>query len=308
MTTDSRHSILKAPPAPSISTYPFSSLAQGYWRMHTWKKNTQDHLRFLEQHIDLGITTVDHAHVYGSPSCESIFGDALKCAPNLRNKIHIVTKCGIELPRTPTKLAYYDSSRSKILASVECSLKRLQVEHIDLLLLHRPDMLLNADEVADTFKQLHDSGKVSYFGVSNFNRSEFELLQSRLAYPLITNQVEINILNTQTIDSGILNHLQSQRIRPMAWSCLAGGALLQPNKYIQPNLMSELLSIKDELCLSDIAQVFYSWVLRLPSAPIPILGSGNIQRTKLAIDTLPITMSREQWYRLLCASKNEPLP
>lgn len=165
----------------------FSELVQGYWRLGDWGMTPQERLRFLKQHIELGITTVDHADIYGGYQCETLFGEALALEPSLRDSMEIVTKCDINLcaPDFPNrKINHYDTSKAHIINSVNNSLERLNITEIDVLLIHRLDVLMNADEVADTFNQLQKEGKVKHFGVSNFTPSHFELLQSRLDKPL----------------------------------------------------------------------------------------------------------------------------
>ena len=206
----------------------FSELVQGYWRMAEWGMTPQERITFLKQHIELGITTVDHADLYGYYECEQLFGEALALDKSVRDEIQIVTKCDIMLccDKAPErKINHYDTSKAHILESVDNSLQRLNVENIDVLLIHRPDALMDADEVAEAFAELKQSGKVNHFGVSNFTPRQFELLQSRLDAPLVTNQVEINPLNFDVVHDGTLDQLQMQRISPMAWSCLAGGQI-----------------------------------------------------------------------------------
>lgn len=175
-----------------------SELVQGYWRLAEWNMTPQQRLTFLKQHIELGISTVDHADIYGNYQCETLFGEALALEPSLREQIEIVTKCDIKLcsDRFPErKINHYDTSAAHIYQSVNHSLERLGVNEIDVLLIHRPDVLMNADEVAEAFSELHKVGKVKHFGVSNFSPAQFDLLQSRLGKLLVTNQVEINPLN-----------------------------------------------------------------------------------------------------------------
>lgn len=284
----------------------FSKLIQGYWRLCDWNMNPKQRLDFLKQHIDLGITTVDHADIYGNYECESLFGEALALEPSIREKIQIVTKCDINLATDKfpeRKINFYDTSASYITNSVENSLQRLKTDHIDVLLIHRPDLLMDADEVAQTFEALYHSGKVLHFGVSNFTPRQFELLQSRLDKPLVTNQVEINPLNFEVAHDGTLDQLQQLRVKPMAWSCLAGGELFTGNTKQIQRVRLELEAVMNETGAANIDQVIYAWVMRLPSNPLPIVGSGNIERVKSAVNSLDINLTREQWYRIWTASK-----
>ncbi|MCE7567408.1 aldo/keto reductase family oxidoreductase [Aliivibrio fischeri] len=289
----------------------FSELVQGYWRLGDWGMTPQERLRFLKQHIELGITTVDHADIYGGYQCESLFGEALALEPSLRDSIEIVTKCDINLctPDFPNrKINHYDTSKTHIINSVNNSLTRLNITEIDVLLIHRLDVLMNADEVAETFNQLQKEGKVKHFGVSNFTPSHFDLLQSRLDKPLVTNQVEINPLNFEVAHDGTLDQLQMNRIKPMAWSCLAGGEIFSGQSEQAIRVRNVLEELKEEVGAQSIDQVIYAWVRKLPSSPLPIIGSGKIERVKVAVDAMNIELTREQWYRVWVESKGHGVP
>lgn len=284
----------------------FSPLVQGYWRLANWDMSVQERLTFLKQHLDLGITTIDHADIYGNYECERLFGEALKCEPSLRDKMQIVTKCGIHIVSdkfSSRQIAHYDSSYDHIIQSVDNSLIRLGVENIDVLLIHRPDFLMNADEVARAFEGLQQAGKVTYFGVSNFTPFQFDLLQSRLSMPLVTNQVEINPLQLDLIDNGSLDHLQMLGRKPMAWSCLAGGDIFTKDSDKIRRVRGILETIKEQTGASSVEQVIFAWVRMLPSNPLPILGSGKIERVSNAIGSLDIKLTKEQWYQVWTASK-----
>ncbi|OPH53747.1 aldo/keto reductase [Vibrio campbellii] len=289
----------------------FSELVQGYWRAVDWGMTAQERLSFLKQHIELGITTVDHADIYGNYECEALFGEALALDKSVREQIQIVTKCDINLcgDKTPKrKINHYDTSAAHIYQSVNNSLERLKVDEIDVLLIHRPDVLMDADEVAEAFSELHKVGKVKHFGVSNFTPRQFELLQSRLSKPLVTNQVEINPLNFEVAHDGTLDLLQTHRVRPMAWSCLGGGSIFTGDTEQAVRVRNELEAIREEVGANSIDEVIYAWVRRLPSKPMPIIGSGKIERVQAAVNALNIELTREQWYRVWVASKGHGVP
>ncbi|SMY35856.1 Oxidoreductase YdhF [Photobacterium malacitanum] len=289
----------------------FSELVQGYWRLAEWGMTTQQRLTFLEQHLELGITTIDHADIYGGYQCEALFGEALALKPSLRQQLQIVTKCDINLcnPKYPQRrINHYDTSKLHITESVNNSLANLQVENIDLLLIHRPDVLMDADEVAAAFAELKQQGKVNHFGVSNFAPAQFDLLQSRLEQPLVTNQVEINPLNFEVAHDGTLDQLQMKRIRPMAWSCLAGGDIFNGSSEQHIRVRATLTEIAAEIGADSIDQVIYAWIRCLPSNPIAITGSGNIERVRSAVAALDFSLSREQFYRVWVASKGHGVP
>ncbi|EIV1852617.1 aldo/keto reductase [Vibrio vulnificus] len=298
--------VVTAPQGPE-----FSALVQGYWRLAEWNMTPQQRLTFLKQHIEMGITTVDHADIYGQYECERLFGEALALDKSLRSDIQIVTKCDINLcgaKHPDRKVNHYDTSAVHIYQSVNNSLERLGVDELDVLLIHRPDALMDADEVAEAFSELHKVGKVKHFGVSNFSPRQFELLQSRLSKPLVTNQVEINPLQFDVVHDGTLDQLQMLRVRPMAWSCLGGGALFSGQGELESRVRKELEAIREEVGAQSIDEVVYAWVRKLPSLPIPIIGSGKIERVQSAVNALQIELSREQWYRVWVASKGHGVP
>ncbi|XES82454.1 aldo/keto reductase family oxidoreductase [Franconibacter pulveris] len=285
----------------------FSRLVMGYWRLIEWKFSARELVSFIEAHLDAGITTVDHADIYGGYQCEAAFGEALRLAPHLRQRMEIVTKCGIATTaKEENTLGHYITSREHILRSAETSLKNLATDSLDLLLIHRPDPLMDADEVAEAFLALHQSGKVRHFGVSNFTPAQFMLLQSRLPFTLATNQVEISPVYQPLLLDGTLDQLQQLRIRPMAWSCLGGGRLFNDAAF-QP-LRDELQNVAQELGAETIEQVVYAWVMRLPSQPLPIIGSGKIERVRAAIPALSLEMTRQQWFRIRKAALGYDVP
>ncbi|MBW9401215.1 aldo/keto reductase family oxidoreductase [Leclercia sp. EC_58] len=285
----------------------FSRFVMGYWRLMDWNMSAQELVGFIEEHLDLGITTVDHADIYGGYQCEAAFGEAMKLSPALRERMEIVTKCGIATTaKAEHALGHYITDRDHIIRSAEQSLTNLATDRLDLLLIHRPDPLMDADEVAEAFLALHQSGKVRHFGVSNFTPAQFALLQSRLPFTLATNQVEISPVYQPLLLDGTLDQLQQLRIRPMAWSCLGGGRLFNDDAF-QP-LRDELAKVAQELNAETIEQVVYAWILRLPSQPLPIIGSGKIERVRSALAAEQLNMTRQQWFRIRKAALGYDVP
>lgn len=285
----------------------FSRFVMGYWRLMEWNFTPRQLVSFIEAHLDLGVTTVDHADIYGGYQCEAAFGEALKLAPHLRARMEMVTECGIATTAKPEHaLGHYITERDHIIRSAEQSLVNLATDNLDLLLIHRPDPLMDADEVAEAFLQLHQSGKVRHFGVSNFTPAQFSLLQSRLPFTLVTNQVEISPVHQPLLLDGTLDQLQQLRIRPMAWSCLGGGRIFSDADC--QLLRDELHKVATELNAENIEQVIYAWVLRLPSAPLPIIGSGKIERVRSSLGALNLQMSRQQWFRIRKAALGYDVP
>jgi predicted oxidoreductase len=285
--------------------------AQGYWRLAAWDFSTQETLSFLKAHLDLGVTLVDHADIYGDYRCEKLFGNAISLQPSIRQHLHVVTKCDIQLISAnndnEVSLNHYDTSAKHIRSSVERSLARLQTDHIDTLLLHRPDLLMDVDEVVYCFNELRMEGKVGAFGVSNFSGSQFELLNRGFDRQLVTNQVELNPINFDAFENGAIDHLQMAGVRPMAWSCLGGGGLFNPQTE-QAHRVAACLSQLAKKYDTSVEGIVYAWVLRHPSKPIVINGSGKTERLANAIARSQIVLSREDWYRVWVASKGHGVP
>ena len=296
---------------PLTPTLTFSRIIHGLWRLRDWKMTDKELLNFIRQAMELGVTTFDHADIYGDFTCEKLFGDALALEPGLRQKIQIVTKCGIR-PVTKKyperKVSIYDYSSAHIMMSVENSLKNFQTDYLDVLLMHRPSPLLNPEEVADAFVKLKQSGKVLHFGVSNFTPEQYEMVAAYLDEKPVTNQVEISPLCLEHFDNGNMDFFLKERIRPMAWSPLAGGRIFNPKTEREHRVAKVLTEIADELNTESIDKVAYAWLLKHPAVIMPVAGTGNIGRLKLAVEALDLEMSPEQWFRIYIASTGEPLP
>ena len=285
-----------------------SRIIHGHWRLADWKLSDQQLLKLTEQSIELGVTSFDHADIYGNYSCESLFGDALSLKPSLRDEIQIISKCGIKLESNKfpeRKLKTYDYSYEHIVTSVENSLKNLKTNYLDVLLLHRPSPFFNPEEVAKAFSYLKRRGQVLNFGVSNFNSLQFDMLNSYTDEKLVTNQVEISPYCLEHFENGNLDFFLMERINPMAWSPLAGGRLLNPKSEKGQKIYKVLLEIADELELDEIDQVIYAWLLKHPVGIMPIVGTSKIERIKNAVDAISIEMSHEQWFRIYEATGAE---
>ncbi|MCJ8312003.1 MAG: aldo/keto reductase [Saccharospirillaceae bacterium] len=280
-----------------------AKIVTGLWRLKHWNMSAQQILVFVEQNIELGMSTMDHAWVYGS---EAPFGQALKLDPAIREKIEIISKCGIK-PIGKTELHasntnHYSSSYQTITESLNQSLSDLNTDYVDIYLLHRPDYLMDITEVAKAFKQIKKQGKAKAFGVSNFSKEQFELLQSALDEPLVTNQVEFSPYQTELLTSGLPELMQKTGQTIMAWSCLAGGKLFDSNNNKAKRLLDTIKTIQKQIGAKSIEQVVYAWMFKLPFNVIPMTGTGNIERIKLAANAYEYTLSHEQWYQILEAS------
>jgi len=280
-----------------------SRIVAGMWRMTEWDMTPQQRLAFIEQCIALGVTSFDHADIYGGYGVEGLFGEALALKPALREQIQIVSKCGIKLisGRRPTHtIQHYDTSSAHIVASVENSLKELRTDYLDLLLIHRPDPLMDFDEVANTFQRLRSEGKVKEFGVSNFSRHQFETLNKRV--PLVTNQVEFSPLHLAPMFDETFDGLQDLGVQPMIWSPLGGGRLFTAGDEQGERLRLKIKEVADELN-RPFASVVFAWIMQLPCKPVPLTGSGRIESIQVAVEATQFSLSRPQWFEILRAAR-----
>jgi len=288
-----------------------SRIVHGMWRLADWRISAEEILSLIEYGMERGITTYDHADIYGSYTCEENFGNALSLKPSLRDKMEIVTKCGIVLQsenRPSHKSHHYDTSKSHIIKSVEQSLMNLKTDYIDLLLIHRPDPLMDPAKTAEAFNQLKESGKVRNFGVSNFKKPQWDMLQSYLEYPLVTNQLELSAYNLENFEDGTLNLCQEKGVAPMAWSPLAGGSIFEESNEKAVRLRKTLEIVKEEIGANGIDEVMYAWLLKHPAKIIPIVGSGKKERLDSAIDSLNLSMEKEQWFNIFTSSMGHDIP
>lgn len=287
-----------------------SRIIPGLMRLLEWKLSREQLIGWINTCIELGMTSFDHADIYGSYQVEAAFGAALAASPGLRDRIEIVTKCDIALisPQRPAhSVHHYNTSRQHIIASAEQSLRNFQTDRLDLLLIHRPDPLMDADEVAAALDELLTSGKVRAVGVSNFTPFQWELLQSRLDAPLVTNQVELSLLFLDTLHDGTLDQAQQLRRPPMIWSPLAGGRLFSQNdeRAVRVRAALERIAAAHGVAPDVIA---LAWVLMHPSRPLPVLGTGNLDRVRASAAALTIALDRQEWFALWEASAGREVP
>jgi predicted oxidoreductase len=280
-----------------------SRVVAGMWRMGDWGMSVEQRVGLIEQCIDMGVTSFDHADIYGGYGVEGLFGEALRAKPSLRGRIELISKCGIKLvsPKRPQHaIQHYDTSAAHIIASSEESLRQLNTDRLDLLLIHRPDPLMDFDEIADAFSRLRKSGKVLHFGVSNFSRHQFEALNRRIE--LATNQVEFSPLHTTPMFDETFDGLQDLRVAPMVWSPLGGGRLFTSS---EPNVETLRLVVKDvaDRMKVPFASVVFAWIMQLPSRPIPLTGSGRVEAIAVAVAGAALTLSRADWFRILRAAR-----
>jgi predicted oxidoreductase len=280
----------------------FPRMIAGVWRWHNVSATTFEKL--IAVSLEEGIDAFDHADIYGDYSVEQLFGDVMRKNPSWRNRVKLITKCGIKLlsSKKPEHLVkHYDTSKSHILASVDQSLKNLSADRLELLLLHRPDPLMDAAAVAEAFMHLRQSGKVHHFGVSNFTTAQFALLQSFLSFPLVTNQVEISLFKHDLLVNGTLDYFYQRHTRLMAWSPLGGG------KFSSHEMMASLSSLQHKYGASE-SQLLYAWLLRHPSMIFPVMGTTQPDRIREGVKALSIHLDRQDWFEMLRCVRQADVP
>ncbi len=278
--------------------------------------SVKDAARVINTSLENGIDFFDHADVYGGGKSEEIFAQAIDMKPAVREKIFLQSKCGIRL-----NPVYYDFSKEHILEAVEGSLKRLKTDYLDVLLLHRPDALVEPEEVAEAFTALHSSGKVKYFGVSNQNPMQIELLKRYLNQKIIVNQLQLSLTNTGMIDAGltvnmqwdqsvdrdgsILDYCRLNDITIQAWSPFQygffDGVFLGSDKYPKLNQVIDRISAK--YGVPDTA-VAVAWISRHPAHIQTIIGTMNPSRVKDVCRESEVTLTKQEWYELYLSAGN----
>lgn len=300
-------------PVPSVELLQdirFSHLAYGVWRLSEASDcSPKAVLERIHACLAQGITTFDHADIYGDYRCEALFGDALRLEPELKNRIQIVTKTDIMLlsKQWPsTRVKHYDTSTKHVCASVDRSLQRIGVDVIDALLIHRPDPLMDAYALGACLDQLIDSGKIRSAGVSNFMPWDVDLLQSAMRHKLLTNQIEFSLLQTNPLTNGQIAHAQQYRQVLMAWSPLGGGRI-----FGQEDSAKRLKSTLDALAKSantDASAVAIAWLLHHPANIIPVLGTNDLQRIQKMHTAFQVPMDRQTWFELYTLAMGKEVP
>jgi predicted oxidoreductase len=288
-----------------------SRMVYGTWRILDDAPSSQDINRRLNRCVELGITTIDTAEIYGGYAVEAALGDAMALSPGLNEKLRIVTKSGIYVPnpKNPERtVGFYDASAAQIKRSVEASLRLLRREKIDLFLVHRPDWLTSIDDTAKGLNALMQEGKIQGAGVSNYTPTQFQALSSRVDAPLLTNQVEFHLLNMDAITDGTFDQCQQLRMQPMAWSPLAGGKLFDKSNPAATRLAKAASALSSKYGGATLEQLAYAWVMGHPSRPIPVIGTNKLERIESAVLASSLTLDREDWYVLWVAANGHSIP
>jgi hypothetical protein len=271
--------------------------------------STESYLSQIERCLEVGITTFDHADIYGHYTTEAEFGQALKRATSLRSQLQLITKCGICLVtpnRTEHKIKSYNTSKKHILFSVENSLRNLNTDYIDLLLIHRPDPLMNPFEIAEAFSILIESGKVKQVGTSNFTASQLCMLNS--IYPVSVNQIEASILHTKPFYNGVTDLSIEKNITIQAWSPMGAGKITLGTEDEQCRRIVSMANILGEKYGVTFDQILLSWLMKHPANISPVIGTTKIERIHSAFNAQQVDITNEEWHMLLRASHGADVP
>jgi predicted oxidoreductase len=284
-----------------------SRIVYGMWRLADDPDTSPAHVRAkIDTCLAQGITTMDQADIYGGYVAEAVLGDCLKQSPGLRDELEIVTKCDIIAPvgkYADARVKYYDTSAAHIAASVDASLLHMGIEHIDLLLIHRPDPLMDAAETGGALDALIASGKIKAAGVSNFRPWDWDLLQANMTNPLATNQIELSLGARESYTNGDLAHAQQHHVKPMAWSPLGGGSLMTGESALAVHL--------DRVAQAQgvgRAAVAVAWLLAHPAGILPVMGSNALSRIEKFADALRVEIDRQTWFELYEAANGSEVP
>jgi len=290
-----------------------SALVYGTWRLLDDAAGAEPAalVERFHQLIDLGVTTIDTAEIYGRYMVERAIGAALALDKGLRAKLEIVTKAGIYVPNAfhpERKVAFYNASAARLIKSAEKSLRLMGIDHIDVLLVHRPDWLTDADDTADGLNRLLRDGKIRSAGVSNYSVHQYELLSTRVDAPLVTNQIQFSLLHMDPMFDGTADQCQRHRVRPMAWSPLAQGRLLRDDNEAAVRVQQLCAELSPKYGDATVDQLAYAWIMAHPSRPLPVLGSNKIERVLSAARATDIVLEREDWYALWTAAQGRRIP
>ena len=284
-----------------MSKIPFSKIIAGTMTWGVWGKNcnTEQMISLMNTCLESGISTFDHADIYGGYTTEKDFGKAFNESKIDRKDIQLISKCGIQMlsENRSNRIKHYEYSKDYIIASAEQSLKHLQTDYLDLLLLHRPSPLMQADEIAEAVEKLKISGKILDFGVSNFLPSQCDLIETKTK--INYNQIEFSITHLEPMLDGSLDHMQTNRIRPMCWSPLGTVFRKEDEQSQRIQKIANELAYKYEVS-NDI--ILLAWILKHPAGILPVCGTSDKNRLANLIQATTIEMELQDWFSLWTAS------
>ena len=287
---------------PKISNIISGTMGWGSWGHNL---NLKEMENLIKTCYELGINTFDHADIYGGYTTEGDFGKAFLNSGINRSDVFFISKCGIQYPSEKRKLAlkYYDYSKEYIIKSVETSIKYLNADYLDLILLHRPSPLMDVNEIASAIDHLKNQGKIKAFGVSNFEFSQIELLKSNCEIEL--NQIEFSLTNNKSAFNGLFDYLLTNKIKAMAWSPL--GTYFKSKDEKSKRIKKVLKPLMEKYDASE-DQLLLAWIMNHPLKISPVIGTTNKERIKAAIESLNINMEKSDWFSLLVASQGHKVP
>jgi predicted oxidoreductase len=290
-----------------ITKTPVSKIIAGTMTWGIWGKNLDKNqmIELMNSCIETGITTFDHADIYGGYTTEADFGNAFGESQINREDIQLISKCGIQLPsgNRSTKIHHYSYSKSHIIWSAEQSLKNLKTDYLDLFLLHRPSPLMQVDEIAEAIEKLKNEGKILDVGVSNFTPSQTDLIQTKTK--INYNQIEFSLTHFEPMLDGSLDHMQLNGIQPMCWSPMGSVFKKSDDKSIRIKKLAAQLSLKYDV---EIDVLLLSWIMKHPSGILPVFGTADKTRIANLIKATTIEMELEDWFALWTASAGNPIP
>jgi predicted oxidoreductase len=297
----------------TLEPHPYSDLVYGTWRLLDDPPSAEPEplASRLELCADLGITTLDTAEIYGGYRVEQHLGAALHGRPGLRDRLQIITKCGIYAPapgQPERRVAYYDATASRIVQSVERSLRLLGTDRIDLLLVHRPDWLTSASDTAAGLDHVLRDGKVLQVGVSNYSVEQYVTLQALVSQKLVTNQIELSMFHADPVVDGTLTRFEGLRVRPMAWSPLGGGRLFRSDDDAARRVQAVCRELAPRYGEASWEAIAIAWILALPGRPHVVLGTNKIDRIRRAAAAPALRLEREDWFLLTEAARGQKIP
>jgi predicted oxidoreductase len=270
----------------------------GFYRWGKEENTPVSMERIVHLCLELGINTFDHADIYGDYECEALFGNLLANKSVKREDIILFTKCGLRIPhpsRPDIAITHVDTSKEHILRSVDSSLKKLRTDYIDIFLLNGFDPIANLEETAITLRQLKEKGKIKNIGIVNFTVFQHQLLASYLQLPIVTNHIELNLLDTSALDNGQIDYIKQRYMRPLASSPLAAGRIADGEDFAATKLRGKLTELSNKYN-ADIESIAVAWIFKIGA--LPLIGTTDEKRIRNIVNALSIKLERQDWYQL----------
>jgi predicted oxidoreductase len=321
-----QHVLQRHLPLSSRLIFGCMGLGGGWDSMEYHSEHVQQANAAIDTALEAGITTFDHADIYTHGKAERVFGEVLKQRPELRKQMVIQSKCGIRFQQGQVP-GRYDFSKSWIMESVEGILTRLNIEHLDVLLLHRPDPLMEVDEVAEAFSQLKQQGKVLHFGVSNMQAAQMDYLNSALTQPLVVNQLELSLSHLSWLEQGVtagcsgqgvpnfspgtIEYCQRNKVQLQSWGSLSRGLFSGRAVSEQPEAIQNTATLVAHLAAEyqvSREAIVLAWLMRHPANIQPVIGTTNAERIRACQSSLTVNLTREHWYQLYVSARGKALP